>query len=58
MDKNFALFTNSGLSEVSDPPPDVVIILLPLNDKIPMSPNAPHFLPLYFEPSASAASSQ
>ena len=35
----------------SIPPPEVVMILLPLKDRIPYSPNEPSFLPLYSPPS-------
>ena len=39
------------------PPPLVVMILLPLKDKIPITPNAPADFSPYVAPSASAASS-
>ena len=39
------------------PPPEVVMILLPLKEKMPNLPNVPAARPLYVAPSASAASS-
>ena len=39
------------------PPPEVVIILLPLKENTPNSPKVPIFFFLYVDPNASAASS-
>ena len=62
MIKYLALFINSFLLLTIAPPDPAVIILLPLNEKIPMSPIVPVYLPLnfpvlYLEAKLSAASS-
>ena len=56
MDKNFASLISVELSETNAPPPDVVMILLPLKLKTLSLPNEPHGLSFNFEPNASASS--
>ena len=48
---------DSSSGVMSAPPPEVVIILLPLNDNTPYLPNVPSTCPLNLEPKPSAASS-
>ena len=47
----------SSLVDIIVPPSPVVNVFVPWNEKTPKSPMEPAFLPLYSEPSASAASS-
>ena len=50
-------FLDAASGQMSAPPPEVVIILLPLNDSTPYLPNVPSTRPSNLEPKPSAASS-
>ncbi|MOA19052.1 hypothetical protein D3C78_1394050 [compost metagenome] len=57
MAKKRAFSIIAAFSETIAPPPEVVMILLPLKESAASAPNVPIFLPLKCEPNASAASS-